>query len=61
MCWDVNRHKQESVYAHANGVGPLAGERDKCGDIYNRGFGDGRKEAIVIADKAVIYFVADGN
>ena len=41
------------------GLGP--GRRDKCDDIYNRGFEDGREAAIVIADKADIYFVADGN
>ena len=58
----MNLHvEKQSVYAHADGVGPPEGGRDKCGDVYKRGFGGGREATIGFAHKADIYFVADGD
>ena len=51
----------ERLCAHADGVGATDGGRDKCGDIIMRGLGGGREAAIGFADKADIYFVADGD
>lgn len=58
----MNLHvEKQSVYAHADGVGAPKGGRDKCGDVYKRGFGGGREATHGFAHKADIYFVADGD